>query len=197
MTVTLLSIVGEFPYSQSSIVLLISFFFALVRLGKLVSFWTESVYSPKEICVWQIVSTQRFVTDKLVSGKPSKCLQLYTPLWILLLSVFRSIVLVKHKIFSFGSESLWCFLKQNEKKKCKFQLPSKHWASAQKVTEHLTQKTAEKPVSNGIVQWLSPNQPKRFSPSRYRVLDLLLTPALWCHNTHNLLGHFPFYVFLT
>ena len=51
MTVTLLSIVGEFPYSQSSIVLLISFFFALVRLGKLVSFWTESVYSPKEICV--------------------------------------------------------------------------------------------------------------------------------------------------
>ena len=86
-------------------------FFALVRLGKLVGFWTESVYSPREICIWQIVSTQRFVNDKFGSGKPSKCLQLYTPLWILLLSVFRSIVLVKLEIFSFGVREFSIFLR--------------------------------------------------------------------------------------
>ena len=41
-----------------------------------------SLVSPKEICVWQIVSNQRFVNDKLVSGKLSKCLCIYsyTPL---------------------------------------------------------------------------------------------------------------------
>ena len=38
---------------------------------------TES-YSSKEICVWQIVSNQRFVNDRLVSGKQSKYLYMYT-----------------------------------------------------------------------------------------------------------------------
>ena len=35
--------------------------------------WTES-YSPKEMCVWQIVFNQRFANDKLMTGKLSKCL---------------------------------------------------------------------------------------------------------------------------
>ena len=36
-----------------------------------------SQYSPKVSCVWQIVSNQRLVNDKLVPGKPSECLYIH------------------------------------------------------------------------------------------------------------------------
>ena len=42
---------------------------SLVCMVKLACLWTETLYSPKESCVWQIVANQRFVNDKLVFGK--------------------------------------------------------------------------------------------------------------------------------
>ena len=56
---------------------------SLVCIGKFTCncLWTES-YSRKEFCVWQIVSNQRFVNNKLLSGELSQVFiytQLYAP----------------------------------------------------------------------------------------------------------------------
>ena len=78
-----------------------------------------------------------------MSGKPSKYLQLYTPLRILLVSVFRSIVLVKHEIFSFGVREFMMLLEAS-----KMRQRNANFSYLQ----NTEQKTAEKPVSNGVVQ---------------------------------------------
>ena len=52
----------------------------------------------KEICVWQIVSSQRFVNDEVVSGKLSKCFYTCISMYYTVSPVLRLLTLSDQKL---------------------------------------------------------------------------------------------------